>query len=137
LEECEEYGWKIEDDEEGMFIFIFFFLIFIIDIIRFSQEDIDKIKDGVCPYCGLAIVRKEDCYRCTYVVCGRIITFKDVNASISHPAQHRGIYKPNFLIPNGSQPTETEQNAFNKLSDKDHALEYLLYYFYFILFLDA
>jgi hypothetical protein len=42
------------------------------------------------------------------------------------------IYKPKFIIPDESQPTNAEQNVFNKLSDKDHALEYLLYYFYFI-----
>jgi hypothetical protein len=48
--------------------------------------------------------------------------------------KYEGMYKPNFLIPNGSGPTEREQSVFNKLSDKDNARMYLLYYiisFYF------
>jgi hypothetical protein len=219
------------------------------------------MKSGKCPYCDNAIIQQEECYKCGYILCGRVMTFEDVSALIIHSAKssqqkslfqstifepsktntsygnfnsygttfqnpsapyptpptynntsspfsppsssspssppsssspsslppssslllptpsyssspsitpskphmkqkyiaqpnkpsniivkhqkidenikYRGIYKPKFLVPFG-KPTKIEQNVLNKLSDKDHALEYLLYYyFYFILFLDT
>jgi hypothetical protein len=66
---------------------------------------------------------------------------KPSNITIKHQqmdedSKYRGIYKPKFLVRH-AKPTRTEQSALNKLSDKDNALKYLLYYFYFILFLDT
>jgi hypothetical protein len=187
--------WK----KESLYIYNFI----IININRFSQEDIEKIKSGKCPYCDSLIIQQEERYKCANFMCGRDIAFEDVITSMKHPAkssqqesslgqlvyvggcnifqnlhptppmydntpsspylsfpplssslttpsnkptiEHRkmdedikyiGIYKPKFLLPDG-KPTNAEQNAFNKLSDKDKALEYLLYYFYFILFSDT
>jgi hypothetical protein len=57
------------------------------------------------------------------------------NTTVKHQKIHEN--KPKFIVPNENKPTGTEQSALNKLSDEDHALEYLLYYFYFILFLDT
>jgi hypothetical protein len=61
----------------------------------------------------------------------------DEYQKIDEDLKYRGIYKAKFIIPDRSEPTNAEQSVFNKLSDKDGALEYLLYYFYFILFLDT
>jgi hypothetical protein len=216
--------------EGKLFIFFFLFLtfFFIININRFSLEDIDKMKSGKCPYCNNSITQQDNCFKCEHSLCGRLMTFEDVEASMKHPSktsqqksslaqstvwggqqtdtsyevynppdyyptlpssssppsysssfsspssyfsstsfttppthpeqrffpppnkpisitvehekideniEYRGIYKPKFIITDGSRPTNAEQNAFNKLSDKDRALEYLLFFlFYFFIF---
>jgi hypothetical protein len=124
------------------------------------------MKSGKCPYCDHPIIQQKDCYKCGNFLCDRSMTFEDVRTSVDHfakssqqkstlaqstvfgPSQTNVSYGnsnsspskrrigPKFLVPY-AEPTKTEQSALNKLSDKDYALEYLLYYFYFILFLDT
>jgi hypothetical protein len=67
-------------------IFICFFFI-IINTDRYSQEDLNKIKDGICFYCSTGIKAGENSYRCGNFMCGWQVTFEDIYASITRPAK--------------------------------------------------